>query len=313
MVLAAFMLLLMSPVIHAQQPSAAIEWVVIGYPRNASLPDGRGTVPQVFRISKFEITNHQYVIFLNKTARKDPHQLYDTRMQTEPCGGIERFIEDGECHYRLREGFERLPVVYVSYYSAMRFANWMHNGHLSSETETGAYNLHHKDAPRLSGARYWIPTENEWIKSAYFDPRKGPQGGYWKLPCGADSQPREVTPSTILGIAVQPRHGLPSSADLAWLSQGRSVLLPSEPWTGVPSPLGTFHQGGNVAEWVDGFLDLNHGGRLQITCGGGWDSSASSLTADKIELHPRTFSSASLGFRIASKVTLQAPVAESSR
>jgi formylglycine-generating enzyme required for sulfatase activity len=309
----ALMLILQATSLVAQELSAALEWAVVNHPRNPSLADGSGTVPHAFRISKYEITNLQYKIFLNKVARKDPHQLYDTRMQTEPCGGIERFIEEGECHYRLREGFARQPVVYVSYFSAMRFVNWMHNGHTSTETETGAYDLRVEQAPRMPDARYWIPTENEWIKAGHFDPLKGTQGGYWLYPTGTDTLPAESLSSTILGGTSRPRHGLPSAAGLAWFSLGRSVLLPNEPWVGAPSPFGTFHQGGNVAEWVDGWLDVNHAIRLQITRGGAWDSSGESLTYDKIELHPRTFVSASIGFRIASRASQETPLAQSMR
>lgn len=310
----AVMLLSQAPVaVMAQELSAAIEWAVVNHPSNPPLAGGRGTVPQIFRISKFEITNLQYVIFLNRVARKDPHRLFDIRMQTEPCGGIERYIEEGECHYRLRNGSARLPVVYVSFLSAMRFANWMHNGHLSTETETGAYDLRLEDAPRMPGARYWIPTENEWIKAGHFDPSKGPQGGYWHYPTSVDKLPSETTSSTILGSAALPRHGLPTGADLAWYSHGGSVLLPGDRWAGAPSAFGTFHQGGNVAEWVDGFLEMKEGIRLQITHGGAWNSPGESLSLDKIGLHPRPFASAAIGFRIASKVVLQTttPVADS--
>lgn len=312
-VLAAFLAISQITPAAAQERSPAIEWVVIGHPRNPTMADGRGGVSQVYRISKYEITNWQYSIFLNRVARRDPHHLYDTKMQTEPCGGIDRLIEDGECHYKVRDGFGSLPVVYVSYLSAMRFANWMHNGHQSTETETGAYDLLKKETPRLPTAQYWIPTENEWIKAAYFDPMKGDHGGYWRYPSRTDDVPVALATSTILGTHLMPRHGLPSSADLVWYSQGTSVLLPGDPWTGTPSPLGTLHQGGNVAEWVDGFLDFGHEGRLQITHGGGWDSPTESLTSGKIELHPRSFVSATIGFRIASKALLQAPVAQSMR
>jgi formylglycine-generating enzyme required for sulfatase activity len=298
--------------VKAEELSAAIQWAVVNHPKNPSLAGGRGTVPQIFRISKFEITNLQYVIFLNRVARKDPHRLFDTRMETEPCGGIERFIENGECHYRLRKDCARLPVVYVSYFSAMRFANWLHNGHLSTETETGAYDFRQEDAPRMPGARYWIPTENEWIKAGHYDASKGPQGGYWQYPTSANNLPAESAPSTILGSTTRPRHGLPPGADLAWQSHGGSVLLPSDPWAGAPSPFGTFHQGGNVAEWVDGFLEIKKGMRQQITHGGAWNSPGESLSLDKIGLHPRSFASADIGFRIASKAVVQpAPIAVS--
>ena len=35
---------------------------------------------------------------------------------------------------------------------------------------------------RNAGAKYFIPTENEWYKAAYYDPLNGGAGGYWTYP-----------------------------------------------------------------------------------------------------------------------------------
>ena len=55
-----------------------------------------------------------------------------------------------------------LPVTYVNYLDAVRFVNWLHNGQGNGDTETGAYTITNGQAIRQPGARYWIPTENEW-------------------------------------------------------------------------------------------------------------------------------------------------------
>ena len=34
-----------------------------------------------------------------------------------------------------------MPVNYVDFYDALRFANWMNNGQGNGDTETGAYTL----------------------------------------------------------------------------------------------------------------------------------------------------------------------------
>jgi hypothetical protein len=64
---------------------------------NDSSRNNLGTVNYNFKISKYLITNNQYVVFLNSIARNqsvfsrsgsDPIWPYDTRMGSEPQGGI---------------------------------------------------------------------------------------------------------------------------------------------------------------------------------------------------------------------------------
>lgn len=65
------------------------------------------------------------------------------------------------------------PVNYVSWYDTLRFANWLHNGQLTSAqgpstTEDGAYEMSPaSNVLRKSGARWVLPTEDEWYKAAY--------------------------------------------------------------------------------------------------------------------------------------------------
>ena len=58
-----------------------------------------------------------------------------------------------------------LPVTYIGFLEAARFANWLHNGQGNGSTETGAYDIS-DGIKRQPDARYWIPTENEWYKAA---------------------------------------------------------------------------------------------------------------------------------------------------
>ncbi len=60
---------------------------------------------------------------------------------------------------------------YVSFFDAMRFTNWLHNGQGSGDTESGAYTIGSgTDEVRSANAKYWIPSEDEWYKAAYYDP-----------------------------------------------------------------------------------------------------------------------------------------------
>jgi formylglycine-generating enzyme len=90
------------------------------------------------------------------------------------------------------------PIAFVNWYAAARFANWIHNGQGAGDTETGAYTLDGlntgETAPAKNpGARFWVPSENEWFKAGNFDPTKvnadTSVGGYWLLGTMSDTIP----------------------------------------------------------------------------------------------------------------------------
>jgi formylglycine-generating enzyme required for sulfatase activity len=95
--------------------------------------------------------------------------------------------EHAVCGVSERGGFENKPVIYVSFWDATRFANWLNNGQGSASTETGSYTLGSVTNPvnssvtRNVGANWVVASENEWYKAAYYDPNKGGPGvgGYW--------------------------------------------------------------------------------------------------------------------------------------
>src|SRR5207245_6756989 len=75
------------------------------------------------------------------------------------------------------------PVVFVSFFDAIRFANWVNNGATAtSPTETGAYTLANGNTvARNAGAVWFLPTENQWYKAAYHK-NDGITGNYWDYP-----------------------------------------------------------------------------------------------------------------------------------
>ena len=84
------------------------------------------------------------------------------------------------------------PINFVNFFDALRLANWVNNGQGSADTETGAYTLlggtavpsNATTVTRNSGATWFLPSENEWYKAAYYDPlcRTAAEGG----PAGDD-------------------------------------------------------------------------------------------------------------------------------
>ena len=60
-------------------------------------------------------------------------------------------------------------------------------------TEDGTYDLNGAttyaalmDVTRQPGSRWWLPTENEWYKAAYYDPKKPGGAGYWNFATGTN-------------------------------------------------------------------------------------------------------------------------------
>jgi sulfatase modifying factor 1 len=182
------------------QSEVSFEWVTVGDPGNPNDPVSsiydpflsgidqplptRGAVPYVYSISKYETTIGQYTAFLNAVAKSDPHGLYSS-------GGdlVARLGTDGNYVYYIEGGTSaNLPII-LGYGQAARFVNWLHNGQGNGSTETGAYTISEGgQITRSPDARYWIPTENEWYKAAYYDPSPaGPADDYWLFPWRSDS------------------------------------------------------------------------------------------------------------------------------
>src|SRR5690606_36112277 len=137
--------------------------------------------------------------FLNAVAADDPAGLYDTRMADSPLGGITRSGAPGSYTYLVKPGRENNPVVFVSFWDAVRFATWLDNGQPvgpqgPATTEDGAYRLAPDDVAanevaRNPGLHVFVPSENEWYKAAYFVPGSGPAGAYVDYPLPGGQTP----------------------------------------------------------------------------------------------------------------------------
>ncbi|MGH8513834.1 MAG: SUMF1/EgtB/PvdO family nonheme iron enzyme, partial [Gammaproteobacteria bacterium] len=110
--------------------AVSIDWTYVGDPGNACDVQAQGcfgSVPYEYNIGTFEVTNSQYVEFLNAVAATDPNALYNANMDSY-WGGIARSGSSGTFTYSAIAGHEDMPVNHVSFYDALRFANWLHNG-----------------------------------------------------------------------------------------------------------------------------------------------------------------------------------------
>jgi formylglycine-generating enzyme required for sulfatase activity len=230
-------------------PAAFIEMVKVGDVGNADDSTTFGAVPYEYSIGKYEVTLAQYTAFLNAVAATDAHALYNANMATDlDIAGIQRSGAPGSFTYSVI-GTGTRPVTYVSWFDAARFCNWLHNGRPSgaqtaATTENGTYPLNGATTGGLTisrnpGAKYWIPSENEWYKAAYHQPtgQGGDVDNYWLYPTGSNAAPTAEVP--------------PGGAGSANFNSVVNALTPVGAYTATDGFYGTFDQGGNVREWND--------------------------------------------------------------
>jgi formylglycine-generating enzyme len=188
--------------VHHRAEAVTIITTPVGNVGNEDDSTGFGGVSYEYLIGTTEVTNAQYAEFLNAKAASDPLALYNTSMGTNIMGGIERAGSDGAYTYSTRTNMADKPVNFVSWYDAIRFANWLNNGQGSGSTETGAYTIlggtptptDGLDITRNPGATWFLTSENEWYKAAYYEPGAS-TNDYWLYPTASDSAPTEATAS----------------------------------------------------------------------------------------------------------------------
>jgi len=233
------------------------DWTTVGNPGNVADFNGRGSVAYVYRIGTYEVTNSQYAEFLNATAASDPLALYNTKMSSS-AGGIVRTGVSGDFAYEVIPVRADMPVNYVSFYDALRFANWLNNGQGSGDTETGAYTLlggtpapsNGTTVTRNPGATVALPSDDEWYKAAYYD---ASTTVYFVYPTGSNSETTCTYPT--------------AAANTANCAAAVRDLTDVGSYPGSPSPYGTFDQGGNVYEWDE---RIGAGGQSRTIRGAGY-------------------------------------------
>ena len=162
------------------------------------------------------MTTGQYIAFLNAVAATDTYGLYNSRMRhpntisLTTVAGSRRAASSGSYTYSVTD--PNLPVTYVTFWDACRFANWLDNGQPTgvsedAATDNGAYTLTsagmaNNTVTRNAGATWAVTSENEWYKAAYYDPAlNGGAGGYYEYATQSNTAPTAVAPTSAANSA----------------------------------------------------------------------------------------------------------------
>jgi formylglycine-generating enzyme required for sulfatase activity len=221
--------------INNQLQNNKIEFVPIGdigaIPTgNHADTTGYGFVQRQYIIGKYPVTNNQYTEFLNAIGTGTipvinswPNIIYSPSMSG--CfGGIDRSgigdVSD-PFTYITQENMESKPVRFISRNMACMFVNWFHN-------KNAGYDIDHRSA--LSGVysfkqmtlgssntyalvdgvpsgcpTFYIPSENEWYKAAYYngpnEPNSSTSAIYWNYATQSNTQPAYVI-ANVSGVGV---------------------------------------------------------------------------------------------------------------
>jgi formylglycine-generating enzyme required for sulfatase activity len=242
----------------AIDPTSGVLMAFVEEPGNPADNTGLGAVSSSFRISALEITHPQWVEFLNAVAAADPNQLYNPGMTSSDRSGVLRSGTPGNYSYSIKPNFENKPINWTNWYDGARYCNWLQNGRPggaqdASTTEDGAYDMSLSGdlIARKPGARYFIPTHDEWYKAAYYDPfDPGADAGgsvdYWSYPNRSDASPA-LALATVAGDVANPGPNV-ANTDKGADWNGENGNVTNVGGTTSVSPWGVFDLAGNVNE-----------------------------------------------------------------
>ena len=308
--------------------AVTIDMVPVGNPGNANDPatgNLYGGVAYDYQIGKYAVTIGQYTEFLNAVAKTDTYSLYNGNMATVlNIAGISQSGSSGSYTYSVISNggnSANRPITFVSWFDSARFANWLANGQptgaqTSTTTENGAYNVNGATSgnaparnvtnPNTSAPpTFYIPTENEWYKAAYYSPvLNSGSGGYYTYATQSNA-----APGNVIGSAANQanyNNGVYSVTQSASYSATQNYLTNVGAFTNSASFYGTFDQSGNVSQWND--LNGTSGSSRGLR-GGGWDFSAFNLSSSHSDTGDPSFEDISLNFTKLPSFRLASPVA----
>jgi len=292
------------------QSTISMSYVTVGNPGNAAdsaTGSLYGSVSYSYDIGEYDVTDSQYVTFLNDVDPTGANTLGLYMGVNDPEDGIA--FNSGAANgsqYSVMAGYANMPVVDETYFDAIRFVNWMNNGEGNASTETGAYTLlggtptpsNWETVTRNAGATVWLPSENEWYKAAYYDPANGTYSTYATQ---SDTAPGNMVGNGANQANYEYYNGsqyLFSATQSSSYNVDSNYLTPVGSFSGSASYYGTYDQSGDVYNWNDTLYD-DQGDR--VLHGGYWYDDNSLYLSSSIRYGDDPSSQGSnVGFRVGS-------------
>ena len=249
-----------------------VDFVSISQTNNTADTTGYGAVPYEYRASIYEISQND----------------------------ITKATASGMANVTAGPWTGNQPAATINWYEAAAFVNFLN----TNSGKTAAYDLTFSSGSwsmalwsseqawtaggtnlyRNKDSFYFLPSENEWYKAAYYN---AAGTNYFLYPTGSDTAPTAVASGTNAGSAVYNAvASVPAIVDSA----------------GGLSPYGTMGQGGNINEWNESAFDGSNSSSSEgrASRGGNWNNPESLLRSSFRSRNFPSTGSDSLGFRVAS-------------
>jgi hypothetical protein len=258
-----------------------IEFTTIGNAGNTADSDpflsGLGTVNYVYGIGTYEIS---------RSMVEKANNLGGLGLTLAPMSGVTGGPRPG------------MAASGLDWHETARFVNWLNtstgnapaykfNGTTFALWQAGDAGYDPNNLFRNSQARYFLPSENEWYKAAYYD---AATDSYSRFATGSDVVPASVTSGIAANTAVYNLSGSQGPADIM-LAGGRSFY-------------GTMGQSGNLFELLETEHDrVNnnvHPNATKVIRGGDWTTTDIDYISRTISGGLTSSSSQNwVGFRVA--------------
>ena len=249
-----------------------VEFVAIGNTGNAADTTTYGAVPYEYRASIYEISQNDIT---KATAGGLSNVTAGTYLGDKPAANI-------------------------TWYEAAAFVNWLNTSSgktaaynltfttswsMTLQDPTNAWTLGGTNLYRNKNAYYFLPSENEWYKAAYYN-----RTNYFLYPTASSSVPTAVSNGTSAGTAVFAGNGV---------SPAQPAVVTN---SGGLSTYGTMGQGGNLREWTESATDglYNNASANRAMRGGYYPALAGTLASTNRDTFDPFLPNVSFGFRVAS-------------
>ncbi|MCC6660930.1 MAG: SUMF1/EgtB/PvdO family nonheme iron enzyme [Phycisphaerales bacterium] len=253
-------------------PSYGLDFVTIGaagnsaanqqeaprlFPPFQQTPRLVGAVNYEYRITRMEVTVGQWFEFVQA------YKPYYTGPANSSAFSSDWIHWNGS-NYVMNPIAGKFPAN-MSWRMAARYVNWLHNGKALNQAafENGAYDTstftqnpngsYNDQSVHSPGAQFWIASEDEWAKAAYYDPNRYGKGkdGYWRQP-GARQEP------FVSGV---PQKGGETNAGVPWIIYGNGPYMNVDAYPDSKSPWGLLDLSGGRWEFTETWNSAAHIGR----------------------------------------------------